>query len=503
MVCNMNKKIISTIFIIFFSTSAFAQGYHSQGRNAYVFRNYEKARDLFLKDIEATDRGDSYYFLGEIEKIEANYDKATEYFELAVTRKMTKKFMVNAYWNLIIFAENRQDFASMVTHCKELWAKTGDSSAKDKINSLINRLLWTNNEEAIAKYNKGMEFLKAKNDAEAEKSFREAISIDRNFLAPRFEMGMRAYRNRNDSDALYYLNEIAVKIPFYHEIQLITGDIHFKNRNYRTAAVNFTNAIDYGFISKNELNKTLIKRGTCYFHLSELDKAEEDMKTAAANINIRTNLEPVLVLSAIYIKKNDYDNALKTLARAESVSKDNPFILFQTGSIHYKNNDWKYVSYFDRLFDLSDKNDSDTMTSYMRAFTILMNAHYEKKNYSRSLQIAKAINSIKKDYQALAISARSDYFLGNNDSAIDTFENISLNNEDKLLLSSAYAKRGDKEKAASILRGLLYDSSLRERALKDRHLKPIVESIEAQRTPVKVEPDPETVDTNQSEKKPE
>jgi len=503
MVYIMNKIIISVIFIIIFSTSAFAQGYHTQGRNAYVFRNYDKARDLFLKDIEATDRGDSFYFLGEIEKIEANYDKATEYFKMAVTRKMTKKFMVNAYWNLIIFAENRQDFASMVSHCKELWAKTGDSSAKDKINSLINRLLWTNNEEAIARYNKGMEFLKAKNDAEAEKSFREAISIDRNFLAPRFEMGMKAYRNQNDSDALYYLNDIAVKIPFYHEIQLIAGDIHFKNRNYRTAAVNFTNAIDYGFIGKDELYRTLIKRGTCYFHMSDLDKAEDDMKTASDNINIRRNLEPVLVLSAIYIKKNDLDSALKALARAEAVSKDNLFVLFQTGSIHYRNNDWKYVSYFDRLFDISDKDNTDTMSSYLRAFTILMNAHYEKKNYSRSLQIARAINSFKKDYQALAISARSDYFLGNNDSAIDTFETLSLNNDDKLLLSSAYAKRGDKDKASSILRNLIYDSSLRERAMKDRHLKPIVESIEAQRAPVKVEPEPVTIDTDESENKPE
>ena len=491
MVYIMNRIIIPLLFLILLATSVFAQGYHSQGKNAYVFRNYEKARELFLRDIEATDRGDSYYFLGEIEKIEANYDKATEYFKLAVERKMTRKFMINAYWNLIIFAENRHDFASMVIFCKELWAKTGDSSAKDKINSLINRLLWTNNEEAIAKYNRGMELLKNRKDAEAETLFREAISIDRNFLAPRFEMGMKAYRNNNDSDALYYLNEIASRIPFYHEIQLITGDIHFKNRNYRTAAVNFTNAIDYGFISKEELNRTLIKRGTCYFHLSDIDKAEEDMRTAVANINIRSNLEPVLVLSAIYIKKNDFDNALKTLARAESVSRDNAFILFQTGSIHYKNNDWKYVSYFDRLFDISDKNNTDIMSSYMRAFTILMNAHYEKKNYSRSLLIAQAINAYKKDYQALAISARSHYYLGNNDSAIDLFESLSLNNDDKLLLSSAYAKRGEREKAASLLRTLMYDSSLREKALKDRHLKPIAESIESQRTAVKTDPVPE------------
>ncbi|MFA5519001.1 MAG: tetratricopeptide repeat protein, partial [Spirochaetota bacterium] len=276
----MKKRISFILAVTLLASPLFAQGYHSLGRNAYVYRNYEKARELFLKDIEAADRGDSYYFLGEIEKIENNYDKAAEYFKIAVTKSMTKKYMVNAYWNLIIFSEEKNDLNSVVFYCKELWIKTGASSAKNKINSITNRLLWTNNQDAIEKYKAAMELHKKGNSAEAEKNFREAINLDRNFLAPKFELGMKAYKEQNENDALYYLGEITTKIPFYYDLQLIVGDINFKNRNYRTAANNFSNAIDYGFINETQLNNTLIKRGTCYFHLSNLDKAEEDIKKA-------------------------------------------------------------------------------------------------------------------------------------------------------------------------------------------------------------------------------
>lgn len=465
-----------------------AQGYHTLGRNAYVYRNYEKARELFLKDIEVSDRGDSYYFLGEIEKIENNYDKSTEYFKTAVTKNMTKKYMVNAYWNLIIFAEEKNDYNSVVAYCKELWTKTGASSAKTKINTLTNRLLWTNNQEAIEKYNSAMELQKEGKSIEADKSFGEAINLDRNFLAPKFELGMKAYKNQNENDALYYLGEITNKIPFYYDLQLIVGDINFKNRNYRTASYNFSNAIDYGFMSEPQLNNTLIKRGTCYFHLSDLDRAEEDIKKAVDSISIKKNLDPVLVLSAIYIKKNNFEDALKTLAKAEAVSKDNSFVLFQTGSIHYRNKDWKYVSYFDRLFDTIDTKNSDAVNPYLRAFNILMHAHYEKKNYSRSLVIAETINEFKKDYDALTISARSNYYLANNDRAVEIFESISLNNEDKFLLSSAYAKRGDKEKASAILKSILYNPDLKDKALNDKYLRPILESIESEK------PEPESRD---------
>jgi len=128
----MKKILILLLILAFTGISSFASQYHSMGRNAYVYRNYAKAKEMFLKDVETTGNGDSYYFLGEIAKIEKNYDEAINYFAIAVNKNTTRKFLVNAYWNLVILYEERGDYPNYIKYCRELWFRTGDSSAKNK-----------------------------------------------------------------------------------------------------------------------------------------------------------------------------------------------------------------------------------------------------------------------------------------------------------------------------------------------------------------------------------
>ena len=154
-----------------------------RGKTAYIYRNYDKAKEYFLKDIEQYDRGDSYYFMGEIEKILKNYKSAFEYYEKAVTKSMTKKYMVNAYWNLIVLTEERNDYGKVVHYCREMWRKTRDGSARSKVESLINKMLWTSNQSAIEKYKNGLEQSKRGKKAEAHALFLEASAIDSSFLA--------------------------------------------------------------------------------------------------------------------------------------------------------------------------------------------------------------------------------------------------------------------------------------------------------------------------------
>ena len=70
---------ISIYILIFLITgpSAWA-GYYEEGCKFFTYKKYDHAREMFLKDIEATDRGNSYYYLGEIEKNEINFEKAAE-----------------------------------------------------------------------------------------------------------------------------------------------------------------------------------------------------------------------------------------------------------------------------------------------------------------------------------------------------------------------------------------------------------------------------------------
>lgn len=472
----MKKTAISLLVILLFQGVSFSSQYHSIGRNAYVYRNYAKARENFLKDVEISGNGDSYYFLGEIEKTEKNYDLAIQYFTAAVSGNTSRKFLINSYWNLIILYEERGDYPNYIKYCREFWFKTRDSSAKQKIDSLINKLLWSDSEEAVNKYNEGTALLNKGDTTNAVTSFRDAINIDTLFLAPKFELGMIAYKAGNRNEAMYYLSPIAERIPFYAEVQLVLGNINFSNRNYSAAITNFTSVIEYGFVDRNTEYNSVLKRGTCYYHTGDFDNAEKDISSVAASV--KGNNEPLVLLAAIYIKKKDLDSALKILAKAESISADDPVVLFQAGSIYYYRNDEKYASYFDRLHDALKNNDNE-YEKYSKAFRLLMNYHYNKKNYSRSLEISRKIQSGANDYEAIITSARSSYYLGQYEDAVASFKKVSLQNgSDRTLLAASYAATDRKEQALEILKNLQYDQKAYSEARNNILLLPLIKEIE-------------------------
>lgn len=474
----MKKIILICLILISSNTFVYASGYYGMGRTAYVYRNFDKAREYFLKDVKETDRGDSYYFLGEIEKTLKNYDQCLYYFQIAVTKNTTRKYMINAYWNLIILYEEKGDYNNLVKYCRDLWFRTGDSSGRKKIESLINKLLWTDNEQAIQKYKDGMALAKKGDKAGANKLFRESLAADSSFLSPRFELGMDAYNSGNENEAYTHLSAIGERIPFYAEVHLILGGINFKNRNYSAAADNYTSVITYGFVDKNTEHNARLKRGTCYYYLNNLDEAEKNITSVIDYI--KNDTEPLIMLSAIYIKKKNFDSALKILSRAESMSAHDPVVLFQTGSIYYYKNDSKYVSYFERLFNLIKSNPNE-LKNYFKAMRILMNYYFEKNNYSRTIEISESIIKIQNDSDIIIISAKSYYFLQQYDKAIELFERSSLNNSNRVMLASAYSRIDKKDKAVAQLKIIINDESSKKEVMKDPHLKGYIEEIEAAR----------------------
>lgn len=471
------KKILMTMMIIFlFQEIVLSSQYYHIGRNAYVYRNFAKARENFLKDVEISGSGDSYYFLGEIEKNEKNYDLAIKYFSAAASRNTSRKFLINSYWNLIILFEERGDYPNYIKYCREFWFKTRDSSAKQKIDTLINKLLWSDNEEAVKKYNEGVTLLRKGDTNNASLSFKDAINIDTKFLSPKFELGMIAYKAGNNSDTMYYLSPIAERIPFYAEVQLILGNINFNNRNYSSAIINFSSVLEYGFADKDTEYNTMLKRGTCYYHTGDFENAEKDISSASESV--KGNNEPLVILAAIYIKKKELDSALKVLHKAESISANDPAVLFQTGSIYYYRNDEKYAEYFDRLHNTVKEHDTD-YKNYIKAFKLLMTYHYNKKNYSRSLEISNMLQSGGNDYDSIITAARSYHYLGQHEEAILAFKKISLRNgSDKVLFAGSYAASGRKEPAAEILKNIQFDQNAFSEAKKNSYLQPLIKEIE-------------------------
>ncbi len=472
----MKKTLIITMILFLLPEILFSSQYHHIGRNAYVYRNYAKAKENFLKDVEISGSGDSYYFLGEIEKNEKNYDLAIQYFAAAVSRNTSRKFLINSYWNLIILYEERGDYPNYIKYCREFWFKTRDSSARQKIDTLINKLLWSDNEEAVKKYNEGVALLKKGDTNNASQSFRDAINIDSMFLSPKFELGMIAYKANNNSDTMYYLAPIAERIPFYAEVQLIIGNINFNSKNYTSAITNFSSVLEYGFADKETEYNTMLKRGTCYYHTGDYENAEKDISSASESV--KGNNEPLVILAAIYIKKKELDSALKILQKAEAITANDPVVLFQTGSIYFYRNDDKYAPYFDRLHDIVKENDTE-YKKYSKAFKLLMTYHYNKKNFTRSLEISNRLLSGGNDYEIIITSARSSHHLGQHEEAITSFKKISLqNSSDKILLAGSYAATGRKEHAMEILKNLQYDQNALSEAKNNNHLLPLIKEVE-------------------------
>jgi len=471
------KKYILTLFFIFFIITAQASEYHYKGKSAYIHRNYEKAREMFLKDIQISDEGDSYYFLGEIEKNDKNYDLSLEYFKKAVSaKKISRKLLVNSYWNIIIFYEQKGDYQNYIKYSRDFWQKTGERSAKQKIDSLINKLMWSDSQEAVDKYNEGISLLKKNDQDNAVMAFSQAINIDSNFLAPRFELGLISYKKGNYSEAARQFSIITERIPFYAEVQLLLGRINFSNKNYAPAAKNFDAALTYGFVDKKTEYDTILKRGICYYHTGDYENAEEDISLVADSS--QNDLEPHLLLSAIYIKKGDFESALKYLAKAEKISPDNSSIIFQTGSIYYHKNDARFVKYFDKLFDMENQNPQN-YESYIKAFKIIMDYHYQRQNYQRSFEIAqKNLSVVTQDYESILIAGRSATYLGKNEEAVSFFKKISIvESKDKLLYTKALGLSGKKNEALNILRTLRGSSAYLE-AKEDKILKTYIDELE-------------------------
>jgi len=483
-------KYLSSIIVILISVVLFTPqnanaSYYSSGRTYFVYKNYKKAREMFLKAVERYEYGDAYYFLGEIEKIEKNYDKATEYFKKAIELRTTKKYKKNAYWNLIVLAEQKGDMKEVVRICKHMWDHTRDSSARSKIESMINKYQWTNNQQAIAAYKAGISLRNRRKIEKAKEKFLEATRLEENFLAPRLELGIMAYKANNLSEAAEYLQEVTDKIPFFGEAQLIMGDIQYRRREYQSAIKHLTMGLDFGFTSTSRKYYILLKRGKSYYRSGDYEKSLLDITKAN---RIRRSFNNYLFKSTIEIKLKKYDDAIKTLKKARSYKKNNPDVLYRLGSLYYKKNDSRYTAYFDLLFSITEKKDK-----YRKAFIILAKKHYEKGNYTRSLKILSTVSDTD-SAELSRIKARIQYRKKNYDKVIDILDSISLDTEDKILLARAcyWAKR--KDRATTLVKELSAYEENRKKLKKYKYLYRIYKKIQAEEEKKRKERDKDTTD---------
>jgi protein O-GlcNAc transferase len=463
------------IIILLLAGSTVYSGYHEEGVKFYNYRNYEKAKEFFLKSIEASDNGNSYFFLGEIEMKEENYEKAEEYYRIAISKNIIGKYKQLAYWNIIIIQEQKGRYNEMVVTCREMWEKMNNGGAKTKVETLINKFLWSDNEEAKLLYSNGNENKKKNELDKAKEAYYNALRADSGFLAPKFELGLICYNQNNINQAIDYFKEIVEKIPFYGEVHILLGEIYYNKQSYNYSAEHFSKGLEYGFLDNKTKYSIIIKTGTAYYEAGDLDNAEKMFKLAEES-NSKA-LEPLLLRSVIYIKKNNYEQALPPLLKAKELDPNNQEILFQLGSVYYKINDQKYASYFQQLFKKSITSKDNVPQKYFKAFVLLLKNSYENKKYDDTIKIYDTLPDAQKTNEINLIAAKSYYYSKKYEKAIEYFEKFSPGNEDKFLLCASYARTGMTAKAKDILINLLTIEDYSDKVKNDPVLKKISDEI--------------------------
>lgn len=473
--------------------------YYEQGRRHYSRKEYDQAREMFLKAAESEGSGNARYFLGEIEKMRGNYREAEEHFTRAITLpNISRQYLINSYWSALVMAEQRHDHESVVTICRAMWERTGDASARQRIDTLINKLLWSNNEEAIAKYRKGIELKNRGSREAAESAFQNALSLDGSFLAPKFELGMTAYNAGALDRAAGYLEAIASRIPFYAEVQLVLADINFRKYNYRGAISRYDRALEFGFIDPSADYGIRLRRGTSFYNLDDYQGAEKEIDRALAHRP--GSVDALLLLSLVKIKMGKYDDAMKALKRANAVDPENPEVHYQIGSVYYREHDVRHIDHFEKLFTLTEKA-KDRPTKYNRVFQILAAHYHESKNHRKAITVLKSLGDGSTDYETRLLLAKSHYGAKEYDTAIELFEGLSLGSEDRYLLCKAYAAGGRMEKARALLLELSAAGDFLARAKLDPALAPLAREIDKGRHRPEPGPEKETApvkDTDES-----
>lgn len=474
----MKKRLIySSLLILAISTQIMGASKYTLGVNKFMRKDYDEAKGLLQEAVvENSKNGNAYYYLGEIEKNRRNYSEAIAYYLKALDNNVSSKYRKLTYWNLIILTEQKNDLRGLVKTCRIFYEKTGDISAKKKVDSLINKMLWSSKQDAVEEFQKGKEYMSTSETESAIYHFNNAISKDSSFLAPRFELGMIYYKNGEIDKSVQHLHIIADKIPFYTEVQQLLGKVYLQNNAYSNAVEYYTNVLEYGFITKSETYDAYFGRGQAYYKMKQYSKAESDITKALAIKNISS---PKFVLSAIYIKQKKYDEAITALNQLQKEYPYNPDVKYQLGSVYYKKNDLNYIKYFEELYKLLGAK-KDLPEKYFKAYTLLADHYYQKMAYTKSAAILTALPEEKLNYNQKINAATSLYYSGKNRESIEYFEKLSLTDNSKIVLAKAYTKYGAKIKAKETVLGLMKSSTYKEKLLSDEVLGPVAQQIVAE-----------------------
>lgn len=469
----MKKTIIASAFLLIIPVTVFS-GY-SAGRSHYIRKNYDKAKEEFLAAVESNPKdGNAYFFLGEIEKNAGNFKEAEEYYRLATEGRIERKFLNFAYWNYNLMVEQRGNPEDIVIAYKSFHDRMGNAESQKKIDQLIDKLLWTENEQAQTEYKAGTELKRSGKAAEALARFRKAVSADTSFLAPRYEIGMILLDSGDKNGAARELSAVVSKLPFYYGANRLLGDIYFTSGNYADASVCYSNCLRFGIISDDTEYTLNLRLATCAYNMKNYTEAAQKAERAASMKKNET--DPLFILSAVYINNSEYSKALAALKSIDRLNPDSPQVIFQIGSIFYKQKNPEYAAYFDKLFSTAGSG-NNTPEKFFRAYILAAEYHFSSGNNQGFVRIISAIPESYFTGELKTKAAKAYFVLGDYNKSAMHLESRTLSADEKILLARVHLKTGRRDKCRELLATFTADDSLREAALANRELAPLMKKI--------------------------
>ena len=339
--------------------------------NSYIsLKKYQKALKLAKQALEySPDFSDALYLISVCHHKTKNYLKAIDFCRKAINTKSSGRHLLRdkstAGWKsyrllgMIYFDMERWE-DSIKSHEKVLEEVPDDAFSTSSIARCYDRL--NNIEKAFQYYRKA---------ANLGGSGYKYFLLDMAYF-------MERYKGKDEAIAL--IDKYLEVIPHSSLVILAKGEI-YRRKNEWHKALHIYNLVLSSKEKITEGYKSLIhlNRGICYYHINDLDKAEEDFKTVIKNKPDESY--SYVNLGYIYLDKKNYIKACSVLKKAREIDRENMSILLALSEA------FLYSGEEDKAFRLLDKISSSKKDEYIKA-------QFVKADYYQSLKELTAAHSL-------------------------------------------------------------------------------------------------------------
>jgi tetratricopeptide (TPR) repeat protein len=329
-------------------------------------------------------------------------------------------------------------------------------------------------------FDEGVKALNADDFPQAERKFREAISLDNSLVDAYWKLAAVLYRDKKYSDAvsllrrcpdknnvevreqlglsLYntakpppeeaikLLEDVAAARPDKYLAQLQIGK-HFKTSDPKKAAAALEQYLKHRPSEAAGLDEpTRQLLGTAYIYGKDWDSAAKTFEQLLrSKPNDVTNR---LMLGTALVGKGECSRAIPLYEKLLPEANKQPSIFYNLGSCYHKVGRFADAEREANLYIKAKSNDA-------KGYTLLGDANYDQRRYDKALGAYQTARSFDKaSNEILRKIGRTDLRLGNIDAAVAELEQaVSPQSEDIDLLcdlTDAYNKKKLKDKVASV-----------------------------------------------------